>query len=184
MGRRKSSLAVGRTFRDLFAKMNPPKPKDRLLTLIVIFKYFKGVTLIAVALGAHHLMGRDIGEFCERLVDTFRVDPDNRYIHLLLEKMQILSAKRLRELSIGSFFYAAIVITEGTGLALRKRWAEYFTIIVTASFLPLEIYEIMHRVTPVKIIVMILNLLILAYLVVRVSRKPPESSLPEPAATA
>lgn len=182
MEARKSSLAAKPAFRNVLAEMKPPRPKDRLLTLIVVFKYFKGVMLIAVALGAHHLMGRDMSAFCEHLVDTFRVDPDNRYIHLLLEKMQILSAKRLHELSLGSFFYAAIVLTEGTGLALRKRWAEYFTIIITSSFLPLEIFEIAHRVTGVKIVVMILNLLILGYLVARVSRKPAGTPLPEPEA--
>jgi len=162
--------------------MNPPRQKDRFLLLIVIFKFFKGVMLIAVALGAHHLMRRDMGDFAEHLVDTFRVDPDNRYIHLLLEKLQVLDAKRLRELSIGSFVYAAIVLTEGTGLALRKRWAEYFTIIITASFLPLEVYELAHRVTAVKIVVMFINLVILAYLVARVSRRPAGRPVPDPAA--
>ena len=151
---------------------NKQPPKDRLLTLIVIFKFFKGAMLIAVALGARHLMNRDVGDFAEHLVDAFRVDPDNRYIHVVLEKLQFLSAKQLKELSIGSFFYAAIVLTEGTGLALRKRWAEYFTIIVTASFLPLEIYELAHRVTAIKIAVMAINLAILGYLIARVRKKP------------
>jgi len=146
--------------------------KDRLLSLIVLFKFFKGAMLIAVALGARHLMNRDVGDFAEHLVDSFRVDPDNRYIHALLEKLQFLSAKQLKELSIGSFFYATIVLTEGTGLALRKRWAEYFTIIVTASFLPLEIYELARRVTPIKIVVLAINLAILAYLIARVRGKP------------
>ena len=152
--------------------MNTAKPasKDRLLSLIVLFKFFKGALLIAVALGAHHLMNRDMSDFAEHLVDSFRVDPDNRYIHAVLEKMQFLSAKQLKALSIGSFFYAAIVLTEGTGLALRKRWAEYFTIIVTASFLPLEIYELARRVTVIKIMVMASNVAILAYLVGRVAK--------------
>jgi uncharacterized membrane protein (DUF2068 family) len=148
------------------------RPKDRLMTLIVIFKFFKGALLIAVALGARHLVNRDVGDFAEHLVDSFRVDPDNRYIHALLEKAQFLSAKQLKELSIGSFFYAAIVLTEGTGLALRKHWAEYFTITVTASFLPLEIIELARRVTPIKISVMAINLAILGYLIARVFKKP------------
>jgi uncharacterized membrane protein (DUF2068 family) len=150
---------------------NQQPSKERLIKLIVIFKYLKGALLIAVALGAHHLMNRDMSDFAEHLVDSFRVDPDNRYIHLLLEKLQILSAKQLKELSIGSFFYAAVVLTEGTGLALHKRWAEYFTIIVTASFLPLEVIELAHRVTPVKIVVMAINLAILAYLIGRVWKR-------------
>ena len=150
--------------------MNTAKPasKERLLSLIVLFKFFKGAMLIAVALGARHLVNRDMGDFADHLVDSFRVDPDNRYIHVVLEKLQVFNAKQLKELSIGSFFYAAIVLTEGTGLALRKRWAEYFTIIVTASFLPLEIYELAHRVTEIKIAVMAINLAILGYLIGRV----------------
>jgi uncharacterized membrane protein (DUF2068 family) len=102
------------------AAANKPRPKDRLLSLIVIFKFFKGALLIAVALGAHHLMNRGVSDFAEHLVDAFRVDPNNRHIEALLVKLQFLSAKQLKELSIGSFFYAAIVLTEGTGLALRK----------------------------------------------------------------
>jgi uncharacterized membrane protein (DUF2068 family) len=152
------------------AKKKPSK--DRLLTLIVVFKFFKGAMLIAVALGAHHLMNHDVSDFAEHLVDSFRVDPNNRYIEALLVKLQFLSAKQLKALSIGSFFYAAIVLIEGTGLALRKHWAEYFTIIVTASFLPLEIYELARRVSGIKIGVMAINLAILGYLIARVFKKP------------
>ncbi len=151
---------------------NQQPSKDKLLKLIVAFKFFKGALLIAMALGARHLMNRGVGDFADRLVNSFRVDPDNRYIHAALEKLELLSAKQLKALSIGSFFYAAIVLTEGTGLALRKRWAEYFTIIVTGSFLPLEIYELIHRVTAIKIVVMAINLAILGYLIARVRRKP------------
>jgi uncharacterized membrane protein (DUF2068 family) len=154
--------------------VNKRPSKDRLLTLIVVFKFFKGVMLIGVALGAHHLMNRDLSDFADHLVDAFRVDPNNRYIEALLVKLQFLSAKQLKELSIGSLFYAAIVLTEGTGLALRKHWAEYFTIIVTASFLPLEIYELARRVSGIKIGVMAINLAILGYLIARVFKKPEE----------
>lgn len=151
------------------------------MMLIAYFKFFKGAMLIAIALGARHLMNQDVGEFAYRLVDAFRVDPNNRYIEALLVKLQFLSAKQLQELSIGSFFYAAVVITEGTGLALRKHWAEYFTIIVTASFLPLEIIELARRVTPIKIAVMAINLAILWYLIARIFKRPKASSAAEPA---
>ena len=73
-------------------------------------------------------------------------------------------------LSAISFFYAALFGTEGVGLYLRKRWAEWFVVIVTGSLLPLEIYEIAHRVTALKIGVMTINLLILGYLIVLIRR--------------
>ena len=142
-----------------------------MITLIVWFKYFHAVLFIAIALGAHHLINKDLGDFLDHVVDALRVDPNHRYIELLFAKAQLLTPKQLKELSFGSFFYAAVVCTEATGLALHKRWAEYFTIVVTASFLPLETLELVHRVTAIKISVMIINLAILGYLIVRVIRQ-------------
>jgi uncharacterized membrane protein (DUF2068 family) len=155
--------------------VKPAKKKDRMIMLIVWFKYIHAVLFIAIALGAHHFINKDLGDFLEHLVDAVRVDPNNRYIELLFAKAQLVSPKQFKELSIGSFFYAAIVCTEATGLALRKRWAEYFTIVVTASFLPLETMELIHRVTPIKISVTIINIAILAYLIVRVIRQKKEA---------
>ena len=39
------------------------------------------------------------------------------------------------------FCYAALLLTGGTGLLLRCHCAQYFTVIVASSFLPLELYE-------------------------------------------
>ena len=61
-------------------------------------------------------------------------------------------------------------LTEGTGLLLRKRWAEYFTIITTGGLIPLELYELSRHVTAVKIAVLIVNVAIVAYLVARVRK--------------
>jgi uncharacterized membrane protein (DUF2068 family) len=74
----------------------------------------------------------------------------------------------LRELSAGTFFYAALLGIEGIGLLLRKRWAEYFTIITTGALLPLEGYELARHVTMVKVIVLLVNAAIVWYLVVQV----------------
>lgn len=148
---------------------------DKLLWLIVLFKLLHVLMLLAVGLGALHLLNRDMSEFADQLVDLFRVDPDNRHIHGLLEKLQLVNAKQLKELSIGSFVYAAITLTEGAGLAFRKRWAEYFTIVITGSFLPLEIYEIIRHTTAMKFLLLAVNLAILGYLIARV-RRPREAN--------
>jgi uncharacterized membrane protein (DUF2068 family) len=77
----------------------------------------------------------------------------------------MLDDRRLKELSAGTFIYAAIFLTEGVGLALGKRWAEYFTIITTSSFLPLEIYELVKHVSVPKILALLINLAVVVYLV-------------------
>jgi uncharacterized membrane protein (DUF2068 family) len=101
-------------------------------------------------------------------VQVLRVDPDNRYIHGTLVRIFRVTPKQLRELSAGTFIYAALFLTEGTGLLLRRHWAEYFTIITTALFIPLEVYELFKHFTVTKLVVTGINLLIVWYLVARV----------------
>lgn len=137
-----------------------------VLRLIAAFKLFKGLVLFAVGIGAARLLHKDLTFEVERWADIFRVDPDNRYIHRLLEKILSLDARKLKELSVGTFFYSALLLTEGTGLLLGKRWAEYFTILATSSFIPLEIYELAKHVSTAKFVLLVLNVIIVVYLVV------------------
>jgi uncharacterized membrane protein (DUF2068 family) len=81
-----------------------------------------------------------------------------------------VSPKQLKDASVGTFVYAGLLLTEGTGLSLRKRWAEYFTIITTAGLIPLEAYEIHRHVTAITVVLLI-NVAIVIYLIVRVRRK-------------
>jgi uncharacterized membrane protein (DUF2068 family) len=86
-----------------------------------------------------------------------------------------INDRTLEEISVGTFIYAALFLTEGGGLLLRKRWAEYFTIIVTTSLLPLEFYEMVRHPTITKAVVILLNVAIIAYLVFRRRRAALES---------
>lgn len=140
------------------------------LILIAIFKLLKGLLLLAVGVGALKMLHRDVAASVANWVDVLRVDPDNRYIHRVLVKILAVSPRQLRELSAGTFFYAALLLTEGVGLLLRKRWAEYFTVITTAVLIPLEIYEIAKRVTGVKLGVLAINIAIVWYLARRLRR--------------
>jgi uncharacterized membrane protein (DUF2068 family) len=133
--------------------------------LIAAFKLFKALTLLALGIGALNLMHKDVAAQLEQWIELFRGDPNNHYIHWVLEKLSILDSRRLKELSLGTFFYSALYLTEGVGLALRKRWAEYFTIVSTSLFIPLEVYELAKRVTLAKSILVLVNAAIVAYLV-------------------
>ncbi len=104
-------------------------------------------------------------------VETFRIDPDNRYIHHVLSRVLRVTPRQLAELSAGSFVYAGLFLTEGVGLLTHKHWAEYLTIVSTALFIPLEIYELADRFTLIRFAVMVINLGIVWYLAVRVKRE-------------
>ncbi len=138
---------------------------DRVITLIGAFKLAKALLLIAVGIGALAAVHGDVSHW----VAAVRVDPNNRYIERVLAFAQ--DPKKLHELGIGTFIYAAVFALEGIGLLAHKRWAEYVTIIITTSFIPLEVYELVEHRSAAKLVILIANLAIVVYLVVRVSRR-------------
>jgi len=146
----------------------------RGLLLIAAFKLLKGFALLAVGIGALKLLHKDVAAVVEHWINIFQVDPHSHYIQLLLAKLSIVGDRRLKELGVGTFIYSAIFFTEGIGLALRKRWAEYFTIITTSSLLPIEIYELFKHASIGKGVALVINLAVVAYLVceLRRTRKP------------
>lgn len=143
---------------------------DKGLWLIAALKLLKGISLLAVAIGALHYLHRDMEDTVAHWLDVFNVDPENRYLHHIIEKLMAVDDRQLRAISAGSFFYAGLLLTEGTGLMLEKHWAEYLTIIATASFLPLEIYEIFHHFHWGKVVLLLVNTAVVVYLVWVVKR--------------
>jgi uncharacterized membrane protein (DUF2068 family) len=143
---------------------------SRGLWLIAAFKLVKGLGLLILAIGVLKLLHKDVAAEVERWINLLRFDPHNHYVERLLAKLGRIDERRLEELSIGTFFYSALFLTEGVGLALRKRWAEYLTIVSTASLLPLEIYEIARRVTTARIVLLLINITVVVYLVIEVRR--------------
>jgi uncharacterized membrane protein (DUF2068 family) len=123
------------------------------------------LVLLAVGIGALSLRHKDTAAQVTHWVSNLGVDPDNRYIHKLIRKLWAVDDARLEAISAGTFFYAALMFTEGIGLALRKRWAEYFTIIATSSFIPLELYELAKHFRVAKVVVILVNAGIVVYLV-------------------
>jgi uncharacterized membrane protein (DUF2068 family) len=145
--------------------------RDPWLLLIGLFKLVKGVSLLIIAFGLLRLLHRDVAEVTQHWIELLRVDPENRFIHRALIKVFNVTPKQLKELSAGTFLYAAIFLTEGCGLLARKHWAEYMTLISTGLFIPLEIYEIHRHFTMVKLGVTLVNVLIVWYLAVRIKRR-------------
>jgi uncharacterized membrane protein (DUF2068 family) len=141
-----------------------------VLILIGIFKLLKALLLFAVAAGTIRLLHKDVAATVTHWAQILRVDPDSHYVHGLLVKIFRVTPKQLKELSAGTFLYAGLFATEGIGLLLRKRWAEYFTVITTGLLIPLEVYELVHHFTVIKLAVTFINVLIVWYLAARLRR--------------
>ena len=144
---------------------------DRVLWVIAALKTCKGVLLLAAAIGLLKLVHRDVADVVWQCIQTLHVDPENRYVQTVLVKASLANARQLQALSLGSFLYAGLLLIEGTGLFLQKRWAKYFSVIITASFVPLEVWELMKKFSPAKTVVIAVNMAIVLYLVVKLRQE-------------
>jgi uncharacterized membrane protein (DUF2068 family) len=80
-----------------------------------------------------------------------------------------LSESRVHALRFVTLTYAAVFSVEGIGLWMQRRWAEWLTTIITASLIPLEIWELIHQPSIGAVLVLIANTLIAGYLYWHVS---------------
>ena len=135
------------------------------LMAIAAYHLIKGTLLVALGFGVLHYLHHDLGQAVAHWVDLMRVDPHNHYITWLMEHVAKVDAHRLKEISAGTFFYAVLALCEGTGLALRMRWAEYLVVITTGSLLPLEVYELSRRPDVARAVILVINVAVVVYLV-------------------
>jgi uncharacterized membrane protein (DUF2068 family) len=138
---------------------------DRLLRMIAVFKFFKAASLIALGIGAFRLLHKDLGTVLEHWIMALRLDPGQHFLDVALAKASNVSPAQIKKIGVGSFIYAALFLTEGTGLLLRKRWAEWLTVILTSSLVPFEIYEIHRHPSFLKVAVFAINVAIVVYLI-------------------
>ena len=144
-------------------------PKDgRVLRVIAVFKFLKAASLIALSVGVFRMLHQDIGMRLEHWVRAMRLDPGNRYIEHLLMRVSDLSPTQIRNLGLVGLLYAGLFLVEGTGLWLQKRWGEWVTVVLTGMLVPVEVYEIVHRPTAIKVLVLLVNVGIVLYLIYRI----------------
>ncbi len=139
-----------------------------------IFKLSKAIFFTAVGLGALHLVNKDMGGVVMHIVDALRIDPERHFVGVLMDHVGLIDPHELRRAGVLSVLYAMVCIVEGTGLVLEKRWAEYFTTILTAMGLPWEIYELAERFSPYKVGLLVINFIVLLYLLWVLKKKREE----------
>jgi uncharacterized membrane protein (DUF2068 family) len=81
-----------------------------------------------------------------------------------IERAFSLQSSTLRLVGAVLAVYAIVEGIEAVGLWYQRRWAEYLTFLVTTSLLPLEVYELVHKLSPLKVLTILINLAVVAYL--------------------
>ncbi len=144
---------------------------DNGLVLIGLFKLVKAVFFFCVGIGAMHLLHKDLSDVVMHVATALRFDPESRVVSLLMDKVDLIDPHRLREIGFATFAYSGLALTEGVGLLMEKVWAEYLTLVLTISFLPWEIYELIRRPSWFRLGLLVINLAVLWYLVWLLKRK-------------
>lgn len=163
------------------AAPTPPRERDRGLLLIGLFKLSKSVFFFMMGLGVVHLLHAELGTEAMRLAMMLHFDPEWHFVSVLVEKVDLVDAHRLREIGFFSFAYSLVSLIEGYGLMACKLWAEYLTLTLTTLALPWEVYELFRDPSWGRVALLFTNLVVLGYLIWLLQRKKKKYLTPQTA---
>lgn len=135
------------------------------LRLVASLEAFKGAIVLIVGFGLLTLLGRDEAHFAEHLVARLHLNPAHHYPHIFIEAMSNVNNTHLVLLAGLAALYSLIRFIEAYGLWHHRRWAEWVAALSGGVYVPVEIYEIFHRVSWFKVTALVLNLVIVGYMV-------------------
>ena len=142
--------------------------KSPALHAIALFEAVKGVAAIAASLGLLSLAHHDVRAMAYALVGHFHLTPDAHYPRALLDYATMLRDANLRQVVLLAWAYASIRLTEGFGLWKDRAWAEWLAALSGAVYLPLELSHLVHHTTVINGIVLVGNVGVVAYMVLRI----------------
>jgi len=138
------------------------------LRIIGLIKLGKAALVLATTYGLYRMLKPErvdqMYEWMYSLTDSF----ERRLLERALNWLDSLGADRIHNIVLATSVYTAILLAEGTGLMLRKTWAEWLTVIASASLIPFELWRLLfgvHHNTWAVLAATVLNVVIVIYLV-------------------
>ena len=148
--------------------------RHRYLKLIALLKIGHGVLVLLLGISLLFLNARTRWmDFLSSWTEDELLMQHSKAVDYLLGKLQaILAGDVLRATGFLALFYAAVLFTEGIGVYMQQRWAEWLMIFATAALIPLEVWHIWHRPSLTAVVILIVNCLIVWFLYFVLRRKP------------
>lgn len=154
----------GRALRDLF-----------VLRLLALERGIRGVLLLGIGYAIwrfsnseaslRQLFENDL-PLARPLAGAFGYDITQSPVVASIRKLFAIQPSAWVWVSFAVVTYALLQLVEGVGLWRARRWGEYLTVVATSIFLPLEIYELTERITPIRTGALLINVAAMIYLVV------------------
>src|SRR5881397_803021 len=140
---------------------------------IIIFKLVKGMLFLSLAIVLYTLSDNNLPQeykdflaqpAIQAVLHTLRVHPGNKFFTHLAEQVGQLTEAKVLWAAAGTCFYSLFSLVEGVGLIFRVSWAGWMAIGESAFFIPIEVYELVHRFSLTVFVILVINIVIVWYL--------------------
>jgi len=140
------------------------------LYAIIVAKLLKGLLFAGLALAAYMISDNNLPEEYRNLFhqvnNTFhlKVNPEKQFWVDIAAKVDSLTEARMVHIAEGTLIYSLFALVEGVGLMFRVPWAGWLSIGESVFFIPIEVFELIHRFTPLVLAILIFNVFLVWYL--------------------
>lgn len=143
---------------------------DAFIKVIIVERVVKSTVLVGLAVGLLVAGSKGwLDSWADYASDQLNLNVGHGIVMSLLLRLiaSVGEINHITLIAISAIVYAALEGTEGIGLAMRRRWAEYLTVIATGILIPFEVYEVLHHATLFKVGALLLNVAVVGYLTYR-----------------
>src|ERR1051326_7506183 len=120
------------------------KPAPTLYAIIII-KLIKGALFVTLAIVAYTLSDNDLPAELRSLLHHLRLNPERKFWADAAKQVGELTESNMRWTAAGTLIYSMFSLVEAVGLMFRVSWAGWMAIGKAAFFIPIEVYELIHR---------------------------------------
>lgn len=132
------------------------------LLAIVFYKVFVASLLAVTSIAL--LLATKNYDALANFADAYTIEGKTKLIDWILDEILNLKPSTLEFSGIGAGIYALLTAIEAIGLWYEKRWAHVLVLFLVGISIPPEIYELIHGITALKVIVFIINIVVFWYL--------------------
>jgi uncharacterized membrane protein (DUF2068 family) len=148
----------------------PPVTRDEVSTrqraqrLIALFEALKGLGALAASIGLLSVLHHDLRHMVEVLIGHFGLNPGDHYPQALLQYASLLQDTSVRTLVALAAAYVILRLVEAYGLWKDLAWGEWLGALSGAIYVPFELRHMLHRPGVLSVVVVLANVLIVAFL--------------------
>jgi uncharacterized membrane protein (DUF2068 family) len=135
-----------------------------VLRTIAMFEVTKAAIALLLGCGLFHLMHKNLDDVAERVVQVLHVNPEGKLSNLFFELASHASDRNLWVLALSTLAYASVISTEAYGLWREREWAQWFSLLSTALYVPPELYWMLRNPSWLKCAVLVTNIVMFLFM--------------------